>query len=142
MAFDRQKCYNGEDMPDFAAAIAQHQDLPEEAQKKAGRATGTDMDEEHKKFLAELIGLLDRKEIDPFTPATLLKQENYGKLSEADRGQVDFALFNLADQVRVVEEYFRSKATPNASPELQTMIEHLWDMVRRLEEKHGDVLKL
>lgn len=128
-------------MADFHAAIAQYKNLSEEAQKKAGQATGKTMDEKHTAFLAELIGLIDSKVIDVSVPASFLKQENYAKLSEADRGTVDYALLNLADQVRLIESYFRSQTTPNASPQLQTMIEQLWDMKSRLEEKHGDVLQ-
>ena len=127
-------------MADFHAAIAQHQDLSQDAQKKAGQATGTDMDEEHKKFLSDLIAKLDRKEIDASVPRSLLKQDNYNKLPEQERDAVDLALYNLADQLKRVEWYFRSKTTPNASPQLQTMIEHLWDMKSRLETKYGDVL--
>ena len=129
-------------MADFHAAIAQHQDLSEEAQKKAGQATGTDMDEKHKKFLADVIAMLDRKEMDPTVPRSILKQENYEKLSEQQRDMVDLSLFNLADQLKRVEWYFRSKTTPNASPQLQTMIEHLWYMKSQIEDKYGDVLKL
>ncbi|MBI2635868.1 hypothetical protein HYW84_00905 [Candidatus Peregrinibacteria bacterium] len=128
-------------MADFAAAIREHENLSEEAQKKAGQATGSDMDEKHKQFLADLIGMLDRKEMDASVPSSLLKQENYAKLGEEARDSVDYALLNLAGELRHIEWYFRSKTTPNASPQLQTMIEHLWDVKSRLEEKHGDVLK-
>lgn len=128
-------------MPDFQTAIAVHTDLSESAQKKAGQATGSDMDEEHKKFLADLIGMLDRKEMDPTVPSSLLKKDNYDPLPQEAKDAIDFALLNLADQLKRVEWYFRSKTTPNASPQLQTMIEHLWDQKSRLEEKYGDVLK-
>lgn len=128
-------------MADFAAAIKEYKNLSEEAQKKAGQATGSDMDEKHKQFLADLIGMLDRKEMDASVPSSLLKQENYAKLGEEAKDSVDYSLHNLADELRHIEWYFRSKTTPNASPQLQTMIEHLWDVKSRLEEKHGDVLK-
>ncbi|MSR87363.1 hypothetical protein EXS70_04310 [Candidatus Peribacteria bacterium] len=128
-------------MADFHDAIAQHKHLSEEDQKKAGQATGTDMDEKHKKFLASLISLLDTKEMDASVPASLLKKETYDALPETSRNAVDFAILNIADQLRRIENYFRSTQTPNASPQLQTMIEHFWDMKSRLEEKHGDVLK-
>ena len=127
-------------MADFTTSIVQHQNLSEEAQKKAGQASGTDMDEKHKKFLADLIGMLDRKEADASVPSSLLKQENYRTLPQEAKDAVDYALLNIADQLRRIEDYFRSTKTPNASPQLQTMIEHLWDMKSRLEEKHGDVL--
>lgn len=128
-------------MADFAAAINEHRDLSEEAQKQAGQATGSDMDEKHKQFLSDLIGMLDRKEMDASVPSSLLKVENYARLGEEAKDSVDYSLFNLADELRHIEWYFRSKTTPNASPQLQTMIEHLWDVKSRLEEKHGDVLK-
>ncbi len=129
-------------MADYASAIAQHTDLPEDQQKKAGQAIGSDMDDEHKNYLAIVIGMLDRKEIDVQSPQTLLKRENYDKLEELSRGMVDAALVNLADQLRQIENFYRSKDTPNASPQLQTMIEHLWQMKNRLEHKYGDVFKL
>ena len=130
------------DMADFHASIAAHQHLSEEAQKKAGQATGTDMDEKHKKFLADLIGMLDRKEMDASVPTSLLNAAVYEPLPETSRSAIDFAVLNLADQLRRIESYFRSTKTPNASPQLQTMIEHLWNMKSRLEQKYGDVLKI
>ena len=129
------------DMTDFKALAAQHKDLSEEAQKKAGQATGTDMDEKHKKFLADLIGMLDRKEMNATAPSSLVKQTVYDALPQEQKDAVDYALLNFADQIRHIEWYFRSTTTPNASPQLQTMIEQLWQMKSRLEEKHGDVLK-
>lgn len=128
-------------MADFHDTLAQHQNLSEEAQKKAGQATGTTMDQKHVQFLEELIGMLDRKEIDASNVSSLFKEENYEKLDETGRGAVDLAALNLADQLRHIEDYFRSTQTPNASPQLQTMIEHFWNMKSRLEDKYGDVLK-
>ncbi|NOS67426.1 MAG: hypothetical protein HOO67_03630 [Candidatus Peribacteraceae bacterium] len=128
-------------MPDFQKAIAVHTEISEEAQKKAGHATGTTMDDKHITFLADLIAMLDRKEMDASVPASLLKKENYDPLPQTAKDLIDVALLNLADQLKRIEAYFRSSQTPNASPQLQTMIEHFWDMKSRLEDKHGDVLK-
>jgi hypothetical protein len=128
-------------MTDFTSAMAQHSNLSEEEQKKAGRATGTTMDAKHVKFLADLIAFLDKKIIDARTPSSFLNQPAYDALPEESRNAIDYALLNISDQVRRIEDYYRSTQTPNASPQLQTMIEHLWDMKSRLEQKHGDVLK-
>jgi hypothetical protein len=128
-------------MADFASLADQHKDLSVEAQIKAGQATGSDMAQKHKEFLAMLIAMLDRKEMDPYVPSSMLNQADYDKLDELGRSAVDVAVLNLADQLRRIEGYFRSTQTPNASPQLQTMIEHFWDMKTRLEEKYGDVLK-
>lgn len=129
-------------MGQFIRTIGVHKDLSEAAQIRAGQASGNNMDEKHKKFLADLIGMIDRKEIDVTVPESLVNRSVYDALPELSRGVVDFALLNLADQIRRIEGYFRNTKTPNASPELQTMIEYLWQMKSRLEEKHGNVLKI
>lgn len=128
-------------MQDFTAAFALHKNLPVADQVQAGQATGTTMDDKHVKFLAELIKMLDEKVMDASIPKSLVKQEIYDALSPEQKDAVDLALMNLADQLRHIESYFRSTKTPNASPELQTMIEHFWDIKSRLEDKYGDVLK-
>lgn len=127
-------------MPDFKDLIQKHADLPMEDQKKAGQAIGGDMDSKHADFLKTLISLLDRKEIDASDPQSLLKKDVYDKLPQEWKDTVDLALLNLADQVRLIEQFFRSKETPNSSPHLQTMIMHLWQMKERIEKTH-DVFK-
>jgi hypothetical protein len=128
-------------MSNFAKAIKKHQNLPLEDQKKAGEAIAGTMGSKHEEFLKHLIGLLDRKEIDTTNPRSFVKTEAYEKLNEEWKGKVDLALVNIVDEVRRIEDFFRSKETPNSSPHLQTMIEHLWQMKQRIEEHH-DVYKL
>jgi hypothetical protein len=126
-------------MSDFLTTIASHQDLPEDMQKKMGKPIGDDMSQKHKDYLARLIGMLDRKEVIVTDPNSFLVKDVYDKLSDANRVHADLALPNIVDQVRCIEEFFRSKETPNAAPQLQTMIEHLWQMEARVEEKCGTV---
>lgn len=128
-------------MVDFLTAINTHQDLSVEAQKQAGKAAGDDMGTKHKVFLATLIAMIDAKEIDGHVPESFVNRKAYDALDELSHGKIDLSLINMADQVRRIEWFFRSTTTPNASPELQTMIEHLWQMKSRVEERHGDVFK-
>ena len=128
-------------MADFLTAINKHQDLSEEAQKLAGKAGGDDMGKEHKMFLATIIAMIDAKEIDVQAPQSFLNRPLYDSLDELSRSKIDLSLVNMADQIRQMEWFFRSKTTPNASPELESMIEHLWQMKSRVEDKYGDVLK-
>jgi hypothetical protein len=128
-------------MSDFTNALQQHQDLPLEDQKKAGQAIGGKMGDEHESFLKNLIKLLDAKEIDTLNPQSFLKQDVYDGMSDEWKGKTDLALVNIVDEVRRIEDFFRSKETPNASPHLQTMIEHLWQMKQRIED-HYDVFKI
>ena len=127
-------------MTDFTTLMGAHGNLPEEKQKQAGQAIGGTMGDEHTNFLQTVIDMLDRKEIDASDPQSLLKHEVYDALPEEWRDKVNLALINIADQLRLIEEFYRSKATPDAAPQLQTMIEHLWQMKQRIEETH-DVFK-
>jgi hypothetical protein len=128
-------------MPDFVAAIAAHKDLPEDEQKRMGQAAGNDMEETHKMFLQKLIAQLDKKDIDITNTETLVDQAKYAALALDARAKVDLSLLNIADQIRRIEWFYRSATTPNASPELQTMIDHLWDMKSRAESKAGTIFR-
>ncbi len=129
-------------MADFVSAMSENQDLSIAEQKKAGQPGGDDMDQEHKNYLKIVIGMLDKKEISVEDPQSLLKPEHYGKLGELERGKVDAALVNIVDMLRQIEEFYRDKSIPDASPELQNMIEHLWQMKNRVESQYGDVYKI
>lgn len=125
-------------MDDFASAIEQHKDLPVADQKKAGQPIAGPMGDEHEAFLEKIIGMLDRKEIDSWKPETLLKKDVYDTLNPEWQGKVDLTLVNLVDQLRIIEDYYRNDQTPNEAPQLQTMIEQLWQIKQRIEE-HFDV---
>lgn len=127
-------------MDDFQKTMQAHQDLPESEQKKAGKAIAGDMDDEHTNFLQTLIKLLDKKEITSDDPQTFLKRDVYDALSQEWKDKVDLELQNIAQQLRLIEEFYRSKETPNSSPQLQTMIEQLWVMKQRIEDEY-DVFK-
>ncbi len=129
-------------MADFVAAIAQKQHLSEEEQKRISSSGGDDMGATHKDYLATVIGMLDRQEIKLLDPESLLKPAVYQKLGELDRNRVDAALVNITDLLSRIEHSYRDTHTPDASPELQNMIEHLWQMKNRVEDKYGDVYKL
>ncbi|MBI1812948.1 hypothetical protein HY285_02415 [Candidatus Peregrinibacteria bacterium] len=125
----------------LASLMAQHKNLSEEAQKRAGKAISGDMDDPHKQFLKTIAALIESKSIDYHLPETLLEKDIYERLSEGARAKVDVALLNIADMLRHVEQFYRSTATPDESPHLQTMIEHLWSMKERVEREHGNVFK-
>lgn len=127
-------------MSDFTTLMGAHTDLPEEKQKQAGQAIAGDMSDDHTNFLKTVIGMIDRKEIVSSAPQSLLNHDVYDALSEEWQDKVDLALINIADQLRLIEEFYRSTETPDASPQLQTMIEQLWQMKERIEKEY-DVFK-
>ena len=129
-------------MADFLQTVADAAPLSEEQQKKAGQAIGGDMSDAHKNFLKTITGLIDRNEIDFHRPETFLKKEVYDRLDAQSKSKADFALMNVATLLKHIEGFYRSKQTPDSSPQLATMIEQLWEMKSRLEtELKSDIFK-
>ncbi|MBU2214186.1 hypothetical protein KKC44_03055 [Patescibacteria group bacterium] len=126
---------------DFHTTMAKHQDsMTEEDQKKAGQAISGDMDDEHKEFMQTVLNLIDSKEIDPLNAQSFLNQDVYEGLDEEWKDKTDLALLNIANLIRSIDEVRRHNDSPNESPQMQTMIEHLWQIKQRIEE-HYDVFK-
>lgn len=127
-------------MADFYDQMTGDTNLTVDQQKKIGQAAAGTMDEEHRNFLKTVIGMLDRNEIDVFDPDSFLKHEIYDPLPLEWKAKVDMALPNITNELRRIESFYRSKDTPDSSPILQNMIEHLWQMKQRIED-HYDVFK-
>lgn len=129
-------------MPDFHRAITVHKDreLTLEEQKKAGMPVKGDIGKAHLTFMENLIKLVQTGEIDPYNQHSFLKQEVYDALDEEWQDKIDLALVNIANQVRLVYEYWVNTEIPNDSPQLHTMVEQLWAMKQAIEAHH-DVFK-
>ncbi|OGJ60037.1 hypothetical protein A2635_02560 [Candidatus Peribacteria bacterium RIFCSPHIGHO2_01_FULL_51_9] len=125
---------------DFFKMMSEPPTLSTEEQKQAGKPSQGKMSEEHKKFLQTVIALIDSGQIDPYAPESLLNKQIYDSLDEPDQGKIDQALLNIADMVRMIEEFFRSTETPDESPQLQEMIDYLWQIKQRAEKVH-DIFK-
>lgn len=128
-------------MADLISSIAEHKDLPEDDQKKAGQAVAGSMGDEHNDFVKIIARMITNKEIDAFFPETFFKKDIYDKLNEESKAKVDQATVNVADMLRHIAEFYLSKQTPDESPQLQNMIDQLWQMKERVETEHGDVYK-
>ncbi len=127
-------------MNDFASHVAAAQDLTHEDQKKAGTPVAGSIGDEHRDFLQTLKKMLDSGEIDPNDSKSLLKMNVYEKLDEQWQDKTDLALANVTDQLRHIADFMASAETPNESPQLQTMVEQLWQSKQKIEE-HYDVFK-
>ncbi len=128
-------------MADMASLYEQHKDLSEHKQVQAGISPAGDMGHVHTSFVKTIAQLVKDGKVNVFVPATFYKEGEYEKLSESARSQADLAMINMADQLRHVVDYFLSEKTPDASPQLEQMIEQLWQMKERFETKHGTILK-
>jgi len=125
---------------DFVQKIQKQGQLTEEEERSAGKPVEGTMEEEHRSFLAKLSELIDKGEIDVKNPESFLNQDVYSKLDEEWRDRTDLTLVNIADQIRLIDEFYRDKNTPNACPQLQTMVAQLWQMKQSIEKEH-DVFK-
>ncbi|MDD5041671.1 MAG: hypothetical protein PHX87_04680 [Candidatus Peribacteraceae bacterium] len=127
-------------MADFLQTIGQTKNLSEAAQKKAGQSSAQKMGAEHESFMKDVLRLIDSREIDIAKPQSFLNMDVYNRLDEQWKGKVDLALVNIDDLLGHIVEFRLSKKTPDESPELQSMISHLWQMKQRIEDTH-DVFK-
>lgn len=123
-------------MNDFHALLKKHGALSEEKQKAVGKAKDGKMNKKHADFLKDLLDLIKKGTIDPMLPESFINKKVYDTMPQEWKGKVDLGLINMAHQIQKIAEFYGSKETPNASPELQNMIEHLWQMKQRIEEKY------
>ncbi len=128
-------------MTDLSSLIHQHKHLPEDAQKKAGKAIAGAMKPEIEAFLSELLELLQQKKIDLGNVKSFLNTEIYNALKQKEKDTIDLALMNLGHMLEDVIEFRLSKLTPDSSPQLENMIAGLLQMKTNIEEKVGDVFK-
>lgn len=134
-------CYNTPMSDDsFAQQIQKQDQLTKEQEQSANKPIEGSIDEEHKNFLSILFGLIDKGDLLVDDPQSFLKREVYDKLDEEWKDKTDLALINIANQIRLIESFRKDKNTPDESPQLQTMVEQLWQMKQRIEEHH-DVFK-
>lgn len=124
----------------FAQQVAEAKDLTHEDQKKAGMPVAGAIDDEHRDFLKTIQSMLEAGDIDPSDPKSLLNIDIYDALDQEWKDKADLALANVADQLRLIANFMSSAETPNESPQLQTMVEQLWQSKQQIESHH-DVFK-
>jgi len=121
---------------DFHAILKKHGKISEKAQVALGKAKDEKMTKKHNDFLKDLLSLIDKGTIDPMNPESFINKKIYDTMPQEWKAKVDLGLINMAHMIQKISEFYHSKDTPNASPELQNMIEHLWQMKQRIEEKY------
>ena len=127
-------------MADFATTMQNPADLSEDEQKKAGKPVQGDMGDRHKKFVSDLARMIEEGNIDPLKIETFLNKDVYDSIDHDLRVKTDLALPNIATLLTHIIGFYKSKQTPDACPQLETMIESLWDMKERIEQ-FADVFK-
>ena len=127
-------------MADYATTMGGDTQITDEASRKAGQPMGGDMGDEHKNFCTTITKLFESGQIDVTRPETFLNKDVYAELEEEWKNKTDLAMMNIATLLQHIYEFYKSKQTPDACPQLATMIEQLWEMKQRIEI-HADVFK-
>ena len=97
----------------------------------------TGFNEGHEDFLKMLIGKLDNKEINPHLPRSLYNKDIYENLSEENQEAVDLSAVNIISIIRQLDGLW--KLDQKATFQIQNLVETIFQMKSRLEEKYGDV---
>lgn len=124
----------------FLTHVTATKNLTDAQQKSAGTPIAGTMSKEHRDFLHTIKTLIDAGEIDPYDQQSFLREEVYNDLDESWQEKTDLALINIAHQLRLIHEFLERSDTPDESPQLQTMVEQLWQMKQQIEGQH-DVFK-
>lgn len=128
-------------MADLTSLYDEHKNLPEEKQKIVGLAKAGPMGDEHTNFVKTISGMITSGEINVYEISTFYNPGAFEALKPEEQEQVGFAMVNIAGLLRQIADFYLSKQTPDSSPQLEQMIEELWQMKDRLESKFGDILK-
>ena len=113
--------------------------MDELTQKRLGQPLAREegLDEGHESFLKILTGKLDAATLDPMKPETLFNHAVYDKLPEEEREATDLTALNLMGVIRQIKTLWSENH--QQSFQLQNLVDTVFRMKLKFEEKHGDV---
>ncbi|MDH5597456.1 MAG: hypothetical protein OEY44_05080 [Candidatus Peregrinibacteria bacterium] len=91
----------------------------------------------HEDFLKNLITKLESGELDPHNIETLYNRAVYDKLSEGEQEQTSLTAVNLMSFIRQIQQLWQ--IDQSATFQIQNLVENVFQMKSKFEEKHGDV---
>lgn len=97
----------------------------------------TGFNEGHEDFLKMLIGKLESREIDPHNIQTLYNKAVYDKLDDEEKEETDLTAVNIMGIIRQIEPLWKMEQKPTF--QIQNLVETVFQMKSKFEEKHGDV---
>lgn len=97
----------------------------------------TGVSDEYKNFLKSLIEKLESGQLDPHNPETLYNHEIYDKLSESDQEATSLTAINLMSMIRQIQQLHEIDAT--STFQIQNLVDTVFQMKSKFEEKYGDV---
>lgn len=122
----------------FIKTMQEQTEVTDEQSQQTGTPVAGSIGDEHKNFAHTITEMIDNGTIDMANTQSFLKQDVYQGLDEQWKDKTDLALVNIANQLRLIYNFYKDDSFTNDSPQLQTMIEQLWQMKQSIEE-HYDV---
>jgi len=97
----------------------------------------TGFNDGHEDFLKILIDKIESKEINPLDIKTLFNKPVYDNLSEEDQEKTDLNALNIMGIIKQIEKLWGVDQT--ATFQVQNLVETVFQMKSKYEERHGDV---
>jgi len=97
----------------------------------------TGFNEGHENFLKILISKLEDGTLDPYKTDTLYNHTVYDNLPEKEQETASLTAMNLMSILRQIEQLW--KLDQKASFQIQNLVETIFQMKSKFEEKYGDV---
>lgn len=97
----------------------------------------TGFNEGHEDFLKILIKKIESSELNPLDIKTLFNKSVYDNLSEEEQEETDMNAMNIMAIIRQIEQLW--KIDQKATFQVQNLVETVFQMKSKFEEKHGDV---
>ena len=97
----------------------------------------TGFNEGHEDFLKILIKKLKSKELDIHNIQSLYNKSVYEKLGDEEKEATDLTAVNLMSIIRQIEQLWEIEKKPTF--QIQNLVETVFQMKTKFEEKHGDV---
>ena len=127
---------------EFHTQLAAHHDaeLSQEAQELVNAPLAKEGDADLVAYAMEVIALIEAKTINVYAPSSLIKEEFYDGLSEAQQDKVDLECLNLCGKVRQMKQLYDQEH--HTSYQMELIVRDIFLSKERLEQELGDVLYL
>ena len=95
------------------------------------------MHSKHDEFLKLLISKLESSELDPLNIQTIYNPDVYNNLNEEEKEKTNLVAVNIMSIIRQIESLW--KIEQKSSFQIQNLVDTVFQMKAKFEEKHGDV---
>ena|SRR3989344_2215130 len=123
----------------YLQSVEQHsgKDLPSGTEQTLGKPRAASFQDEHTRFLATVVKLIDAGKIDTKNPGSFIKADVYAGLSADWQKRVDLTTPNIITLLEHIMD-LHLRPEKDESFEMKNLIETLWQAKQRIEE-HVDV---